>query len=332
MRVVNATQLEALVLAAVERAQANEAREDDRIEFKRDWPTQEKARQLAGAANRARGEWLVYVIGLDEADGSIHPLTALDPATWWAQMESSFDEVAPELVRHLNIRVSEVASVVALLFSTDRTPYVVKAANGGAEREVPIRVGTRTRSTYRHELLRLLLPSASVPRLDALSTYLSLGRPDYVGGDSKSILEVRLRCQIYFEHLAPHSVFFPVHLARATLRGGEFDEVARVVYSRSEKAPAVNFGVSMRWDGIELSGPGSAFVEASWKVPQERLNEIAAIERWRLRLEFGVSGTDRQAILDLIVGDRTEELDTALAAGGEFATRYHWTHRPDSGE
>ncbi|MET4581581.1 hypothetical protein ABIE21_001071 [Conyzicola nivalis] len=325
---MNATQLEALVLEAVSRVQADGAREDDRIEFKRDWPDDKKARQLAGAANRSRGEWLVYVIGLDEKDGSIHSTATVDPADWWAQMESAFDEAAPELVRHLNIHVSEFDSVVALLFRTDRTPYVVKVPNGGAEREVPIRVGTRTRSAHRHELLQLLLPSAPVPILDALSASLRLGRPNYLGHDSNSIVQMSLDCQIYFEHLAPHPAFLPRHLARIAILGGNLRDWTEIHYSRPTNGPVVNFGVAMRADGIELSGPGTANIEATWTFPRERLSELGEVDSWRLRLEFGVAGTSRPAILEVEARHRTEELDASLAADGLFATGYLWTAHP----
>jgi hypothetical protein len=322
---VNATQLEALVLEAVGRAQSKAAIEDDRIEFKRDWPGPNKARQLAAAANRAGGDWLIYVIGVDEADGSIHSASTLDPAMWWAKMESSFDEVAPELVRHLNVQVTDTDSVVGLLFRTDRTPYVVKVANGGAtEREVPIRVGTRTRSAHRHELLRLLLPSASVPRLASLGAYLTAGSPDYIGGDSETTIHVQLRFQIYFEHLTGQRTFLPLHLARADLTGGAFQESAPIFYSRATNPPVINFGVTLRGDGIELSGPGSADVQARWKYPREKLGELATVDEWRLRLEFGVAGSERNAVIETRLVGRTEEADQTLASVQQFAIRYNW--------
>jgi hypothetical protein len=328
-RAVNATQLEALVLQAVERVQGRGAVEDDRVEFKREWPGPEKVRQLAAAANRAGGDWLIYVIGVDEADGSIHPSGGVDPATWWPQFEASFDEVSPELVRHLNVRVSETDSVVALLFRTDRTPYVVKVVNGGAtEREVPIRVGTRTRSAHRHELLRLLLPAASVPVIGSLGAYLELGRPGYSGDDSDSITQMRLRCQIFFEHLGPQSVFLPNHLARVTLISAGIEETSPIYYSRSDRTATATFGVSLRWDGIELSGPGSAHVDGTWKFPIGRHDELAAQEEWRLRLEFGVAGTDKTAVVEVQVANKSSQEDTSLSSSPDSPTmRHSWNDR-----
>jgi hypothetical protein len=119
---MRASQLEAVVLAAVDALRAGRRSEDDRIEFKRTWPGADKARQLAGAANQASGEYVIHVIGIDERDGTVHATTDVDPATWWGQIGSSFDEVAPELVRHLNVQIAEREHVAALLFRTDRPP------------------------------------------------------------------------------------------------------------------------------------------------------------------------------------------------------------------
>src|SRR5687768_2802009 len=138
------SQLESIVLNAVSQIAAGANPEDDRVEFKRDWPGLDKVRQLAGAANSADGEYLIYVIGVDEKTGEIVSPSSTDPAIWWQQMRAPFDDdVAPDLERQVNVVVSKGKSVVALLFRTDRAPYVLKLANGGkTEREVPIRDAT----------------------------------------------------------------------------------------------------------------------------------------------------------------------------------------------
>ncbi len=69
------------MLSAVDRVRAGGQVEDDRIELKRDWPAVSKARQLAGAANRSAGSPIIWVIGLDEQTGQVHPTTSSDPAS-----------------------------------------------------------------------------------------------------------------------------------------------------------------------------------------------------------------------------------------------------------
>jgi hypothetical protein len=228
---MNAAQLEALVLEAIDRLRLGAGGEDDHVEFKRDWPDPTKARQLAGAANRASGDFLIYVIGVDDKDGSVHPLSMIDPATWWSQVESGFDEVAPELIRHLNIQVSLNEAVVALEFGTDRAPYVVKLLNGGqTEREVPIRVGTRTRSAHRHELLKLLYPVAQIPRLLAMSAELSVRPPGYLGGNADRVIQIRLSTHVYFEHVHASTVFLPRHDSGVIFAGDSLREHGEIEY------------------------------------------------------------------------------------------------------
>ena len=159
-------QLEVLVLAAVERARKLQPIEDDRIEVKREWPEPaKKASQLAGSANRARGEVVIYVIGVDEKTGLIHNPGSVEPAVWVAQVAAEFDGVPPDFLLHQNVPIDENESVVAILFGTDRAPYVVKTSGGNSEFDVPIRELTRTRSARRDELLRMLVPTTAVPPL-----------------------------------------------------------------------------------------------------------------------------------------------------------------------
>lgn len=84
-------QLELLVLQSVQRVRSGQQSEDDRIEIKREWPAPEKARQLAGAANKLRGHELIYIIGLDEKTGRVHPTGSTQVADWWPQMTARFE-------------------------------------------------------------------------------------------------------------------------------------------------------------------------------------------------------------------------------------------------
>lgn len=76
-----------------------------------------------------------------------------------------FDEVPPNLHQHLHVGISGSNQVVALEFATDRAPYVVKnySGDGPFDREVPWRVGTKTRSAHHSELLLMLAPVAASP-------------------------------------------------------------------------------------------------------------------------------------------------------------------------
>jgi hypothetical protein len=322
---VTPSQVEAVVLRAIDRVRAGDGQEDDLVEFKRAWPSADKARQLAGGANRARGADLVYVIGVDEADGRVYPVGDIDPATWFAQMESAFDEVAPELEHHLVIQVDEESSVVAIQFRTDRPPYVVNVKEDGrTEREVPLRVGTRTRSAKRHELLRLLLPEVRVPFVSPIEASLDLGPPDYSGADSKEIVRARLQADLYFEHVNAAGIFMPAHGMIGKLSGERADVAGRVYYDIDDSGSL--HGLSRRRDGVEVNGSGTLYVRSTWKFKRQMLDVYAQAEHWNVQLAFTIAGSDIPARVDLRLDHRTSETYTSYASqhDGHEPIRYTW--------
>ena len=136
-------EIESWTLSVIERLEKGQPIEDSRVELKAEWPEKQKAaRRIAGHANQARGEPILWLIGVDEDKGPIGAKKA-DMAQWWGEVVTQFDGVSPE-VTDLVVPVKGV-SVVALLFETDRFPFVVKnpahgKPNGGpVEREVPWR-------------------------------------------------------------------------------------------------------------------------------------------------------------------------------------------------
>jgi hypothetical protein len=67
--------------------------------------------------------------------------------------------------------------LVALLFETDRAPYVVKNPKGGqVELEVPWRELTKTRTARRSDLIRLLEPLILLPSIEILSCNVKMSR------------------------------------------------------------------------------------------------------------------------------------------------------------
>jgi len=134
------------------------------------WPDPQKAaRRIAGHANAARGAEILWLIGVDEARGVVGA-QANEMATWFPQVEANFDGLAPA---HTDLIVPTTGqSLVAVLFETERAPFVVKnpaygqTGGGPVELEVPWRDGTRVRSARRSEMVRLLSPLAELPSLD----------------------------------------------------------------------------------------------------------------------------------------------------------------------
>lgn len=59
----------------------------------------------------------------------MHDISGTDILDWWGQMTPKFDQLPPEMVRHISVPVGENGEhVVAVAFASDRTPYLVKTA------------------------------------------------------------------------------------------------------------------------------------------------------------------------------------------------------------
>ena len=208
-------QIEARALQAVEAVLAGGRVEDDLIECKADWPDESKVRQLAAHANAARGEPIIWLIGVDENSHHLTKCRDIDPADWWVVMSKRFDEVSPELL-HITLHVDEGSTVAALGFTTDQAPYVITTgAQGRVEREVPIRVATATRSARRHDLLRMLAPVITVPQAFLIKASVRL-----LVAEKRAPWELRLEAMVFFEHSGVGDVMLPTHQMWARI---EFD-------------------------------------------------------------------------------------------------------------
>lgn len=171
---MKAHELERWTLDIAERVRSGQPTEDSRVELKREWPTDinKAARRLAGHCNASHGDLALWVIGIDESDGVIGVSYDNKP-DWLAMIRSEFpDQFAPRVVRDLNIPF-EGKTIVAILFETERAPYLVKVQGGGpVESEVPWREGTAVRTIRRSELLRVLSPLQSAPEFNLRSVKL----------------------------------------------------------------------------------------------------------------------------------------------------------------
>lgn len=169
---MNSRQIESWALRVIDCVKKGQPNEDFLVELKRDWIDQEKAaRRIAGHANAARGENILWLIGVDENQGVIG-VNITDLASWYSTVESCFNELAPRMIP-LNIPV-DGKTVVALFFETDRAPFVVKnpvygsKGAGAVELEVPWRENTSIRSARRSDLIRLLAPLERLPEIEII--------------------------------------------------------------------------------------------------------------------------------------------------------------------
>ena len=181
------TEIEAWVLQVADQVSKKQPCEDNRVELKVNWPDDpyKAARQIAAHANASRGENILWIIGIDESKG-ITGADKTELANWLPQVRSYFSEVYPEVV-DINVPVED-KTLVALLFSTESIPYVVKnkvynqKGGGPVELEVPWREGCSTRSARRSDLIRLLVPISRLPTVNLLGANIVVREPhpDYI--------------------------------------------------------------------------------------------------------------------------------------------------------
>lgn len=174
---MNSIQIESWALRIIDCVKKGQPNEDFLVELKREWIEPEKAaRRIAGHANSVRGENVLWLIGVDEKEGVIG-VNDNDLASWYPAVESCFNEIAPRMIS-LNIPI-DGTTVVALLFETDRAPYIIKnsaygkTGGGSTEFEVPWREGTGTRTARRSDLIRLLAPLELLPEIEILDISLT---------------------------------------------------------------------------------------------------------------------------------------------------------------
>ncbi len=148
---------------------SNQPVEDSRIELKTSWIEPDKAApRLAAQANAARGEPILWIIGVDEKKRALTNVEPRELTSWYESVQKYFDGFAPVLLDNVNFKF-EGSAVAALYFDTEHgAPFVVKYAKPGEgypQFVVPWRGSTGLRAAKREDLLRILVP---ILRLSAL--------------------------------------------------------------------------------------------------------------------------------------------------------------------
>ena len=255
-------EIENWALGVVDRVTKRQPVEDSRIEVKAEWPkdVRKAARRIAGHANAAGGEPVLWLVGVDEKKGSVPGVDFAESATWYSGVRACFDELAPEPLS-INMPIGE-KTVAVFYFETDRAPYVIKNAEGGAvQREVPWREATGIRSATRSQLLRILSPLQLLPDVEVVGAFLIAGNQH--ASDGVNYMQWEAAMALFMTQPAQQQTVIPSHrcdiafviedcLSTGPLSGIEF---------RGSKSKNVEVGRAV----ITITGP--ALFEARCKTP-----------------------------------------------------------------
>lgn len=267
-------EIEDWALRVIKRVQSGGSVEDARVELKRDFIEPEKAaRRIAGHANSAGGEPILWIIGVDEKTGRLFNVKE-DTADWWSRVQSRFEGIPPAMTDLALSTKGE--NLKALLFDTDRRPFVVKTSPGTPGLEVPWRDGTRTRSATRNELVQLLTPVARLPDFEVLTG--SLGIQEIQSG-AAPVFEWKLNLHLYVVPKDDVRLVFPFHRTSCTIKlEGTLVSIAHVVLEEvvSHQAGGVRIGdpqATIRGSASELvvTGAGSFYYRAGYATGSHKL-------------------------------------------------------------
>lgn len=219
--------IEYKVLEVLERIEKGQPVEDDTVELKAEWPKDHfrAARRIAAHANSARGEPILWLIGVDERYGAVGA-DFEELSIWFAKVRSRFDQLlAPNLIS-ISVPYNGV-TVVALLFETERAPFVIRIpdSTGILTHEVPWREANSTRSARRSDLIKLLYPIQKKPEFEILEAKLELQKA-IISQAQTNNYQWNLSMRVYFITFSSDTVIIPFHRCTIFVRAeGHAEEI-----------------------------------------------------------------------------------------------------------
>jgi hypothetical protein len=303
-------EIETWALNVIDRVKARQPNEDQRVELKAGWIEPNKAaRQIAAIANAARGVPVLWLVGVDEKKG-VTGASIVDLAKWYPQVESHFDGLAPDMTP-VNVPVAG-STVVALLFETERAPFVVRA-EGTDRLEVPWRGSTSVRSARRDELLRILSPLHRLPDFEPLGASVEVNQAE------NKCLCWTAAVKVYATPADGNRIVIPFHRCRGELsfvpdQNFKHSFTKITMSSFSERSSTVIFSGTE----VILNGPGMLNLNAEFTIPNPNWGPGGDA---RVTFEIAPVGVDRPAVIDLIV-PRASTSERRWEAG-DLATSRH---------
>lgn len=231
--------------------------EDAGLELKGSPPSADtKAAQLAGAANAAGGESIVWVFGIAD-DGAFVDISGFEFDDWFARMPGQFDGPYPEpTIAWLE---HERNAILAVSFRTDHAPYVVKRVADPRQRETPWREGAHTRTATRSELIRMLLPQARLPHIEILGG--SVAFEPQPGQSPDLVKDVVFAAELFVDPADANGFHLSKHRCELSVQLGEKTFVATAgnvaLQATDHERYPQTAAVRPTSAGLHIQGPGS---------------------------------------------------------------------------
>ncbi|MBU1108983.1 MAG: ATP-binding protein [Candidatus Riflebacteria bacterium] len=325
-------EIEFKVLDIIERLEKGQPIEDDMIELKAEWPRDHfrAARRIGAHANAARGEPIMWLIGIDEKKGVVGA-DFEELSIWFAKVRSRFDQLlAPNLIS-LAIPY-DGKTVVALIFETERSPFVIRIpdSTGIVTHEVPWREANSTRSARRSDLIKLLYPIQKKPSLEIIDGRIELQRA-IAGVSQITTYQWNLSMKVYVVTYSSETLVIPFHRCEILFRPqGRPDEKKfesiRIApptsySSRGLKEKSQSLTVNSTEHEVLIDTAGMTYLTAesfTEEKPGPQLYEEIEVKGW-LRSHYSSEPVSFEAIFEL---QRRENEDSERMLGEwRFAKR-----------
>lgn len=306
---MNPRQIESWALRALDAVARTQTNEDLRVELKARWPLDfaKTARQIAGQANAAGDEPVLWLIGVDEAQGVVD-FPALEFSDWYNQLARQFDALPPRMTP-LGIPYGDKRPV-ALLIETDRAPFVVKnpahnAQGGGpVQWETPWREGNAVRSARRADILRLFSPAQWCPDVEVVDAGASCWAFSGAGDEVSSGLYWSIELQLFVVPRGDTPLVMPFHRSTASMTLiGHFWEYP---FDALEIWPAGRGSSMLECDGYQATMRGASMLQLRAQTYHPDRAAWYNFSDLALRVQLAALHLETPLVLDvgLLRGDR----------------------------
>jgi hypothetical protein len=327
-------EIEFKVLDIIERLEKGQPIEDDTVELKAEWPRDHfrAARRIAAHANSARGEPIMWLIGIDEKKGVVGA-DFEELSIWFAKVRSRFDQLLSPNLISLSIPYNGL-TVVALVFETERSPFVIRIpdSTGFITHEVPWREANSTRSARRSDLIKLLYPIQKKPDIEILDGKIELQRA-IAGMNQTGSYQWNLSRKMYFVTCSTETVVIPFHRCEVLFRPqGSPDEKRfeglRIMpptsySSRGLKEKTQSLTVNSTENEVLIETAGMAFLTAEYftdEKPGPKLFDHIEVKGW-LRSHHSEDPVSFDAIFELVAPSHQKDSSDRLLGEWRYSRK-----------